>query len=898
MDIKQKNNSMKNILINQIIKNKPKQIQKQKTKINPETSKKQYIFEESINIINEEKPKTSISPYIKHTYYKRKNISYKKSPLSFYQKAHFSRENSNELFNSIRKPYNHSKFYEILSLFRERSLSESKSYSNMSSFCCGNNKANFNFVNKSESSGSLNIKNNKKNMMKIDNNIGVIKNKNINENKNNAILRHIENNNNNKKEIIITNNNIKKLKKNLSNYMPDKNKKIKQRNKNNILSNKKGESNNNSTKKKLHKVQTNVNYKKQDKKTIFCNSQKINNKILSKIHPKKAITDIFIHYSRNNFPNDNNINITNHIKGSGKSFKLNNYIPYLNPSENSRNKKISYLRQKKSSSLKNEFNNLAKYKENNINKLNNEHIRTYELLSIKIRDFSENELYKNSAILIQSIFRGYITRKKFYYLFLFFLRLSKASEIIENVIINNTYNKIILFLKKTKNNFNNVFCKNIDFFSAKITESNYEIEEGFKINNNKKLQNSTTQTVEDGIDKEYQKKFNENLRVLNMVMIENCNLKDVCNKNKENEIEIKKLLNEIKKKQSIIDIVTNDNQNLAKKLKNMQKNKNSSLTYEKVNNFKIGKINNILNVKNKNINKLLIFTISNHIKKKLKIYLNEMKNGILFQNMLKMYKREIQTNKLTKIILKNSNKEQKLLSHYFSKFYYNGIIVDKIKIENSANIKCMKINCINLFNILSNKYKNIQKKYFNKLYKAKTDNKIKNINEQKNCEIHKLKKLINLIENRVKKYNEIKCKNLLIKWKLTNKIFSIKSQIDEKKRRKRQKQRQKKKNENKLLNNIKSISLNKEKIKDKDTFNFGEHSITTDLSNEMNYDNYKNNIIKGTEKLYELLIKAAINYKLISQNKKINISIMRKSKSDNNINDDNYDKDSGDSFGI
>ena len=150
-----------------------------------------------------------------------------------------------------------------------------------------------------------------------------------------------------------------------------------------------------------------------------------------------------------------------------------------------------------------------------------------------------------------------------------------------------------------------------------------------------------------------------------MVMIENCNLKDVCNKNKENEIEIKKLLNENKKKQSIIDIVTNDNQNLAKKLKNIQKNKNSSLTYEKVNNFKIGKINNILNVKNKNINKLLIFTISNHIKKKLKIYLNEMKNGILFQNMFKMYKREIQTNKLTKIILKNSNKEQKIIKSLF-----------------------------------------------------------------------------------------------------------------------------------------------------------------------------------------------------------------------------------------
>ena len=64
----------------------------------------------------------------------------------------------------------------------------------------------------------------------------------------------------------------------------------------------------------------------------------------------------------------------------------------------------------------------------------------------------------------------------------------------------------------------------------------------------------------------------------------------------------------------------------------------------------------------------------------------------------------------------------------------------------------------------------------------------------------------------------------------------------------------------------------------------------------MNYDNNKNSIIKATEKLSELLIKAALNYKLILQKKKNNN--MRKSKSNSNINDDEYDDDSGDSFGI
>ena len=66
----------------------------------------------------------------------------------------------------------------------------------------------------------------------------------------------------------------------------------------------------------------------------------------------------------------------------------------------------------------------------------------------------------------------------------------------------------------------------------------------------------------------------------------------------------------------------------------------------------------------------------------------------------------------------------------------------------------------------------------------------------------------------------------------------------------------------------------------------------------MNYDNSKNNIVKATEKLSELFIKAVINYKLISQKKKNNANIMRKSKSNSNINDDEYEEDSGDSFGI
>ena len=68
MNQKQKNNSMRNIFISQIISNKPKQPHQQKTKIPQENSKKQYIYEESINLIkNDQKSKQNINPCSKHT---------------------------------------------------------------------------------------------------------------------------------------------------------------------------------------------------------------------------------------------------------------------------------------------------------------------------------------------------------------------------------------------------------------------------------------------------------------------------------------------------------------------------------------------------------------------------------------------------------------------------------------------------------------------------------------------------------------------------------------------------------------------------------------------------------------------------------------------------------------
>ena len=197
--------------------------------------------------------------------------------------------------------------------------------------------------------------------------------------------------------------------------------------------------------------------------------------------------------------------------------------------------------------------------------------------------------------------------------------------------------------------------------------------------------------------------------------------------------------------------------------------------------------------------------------------------------------------------------------------------------------------------------------------------------------MNNFKKLIISIENHKNKYNFLKLKNCFERWTLMAKILAMKAITDEKKRKKRQKQRTKKKIEknksaNKYLSNSVSnkiikiekhniITCNKEKEKEKDVFNYLEHSLTTDFSGgEINIDNKTDKILKATEKLNDLFYKATLYYKIlenknnntntnkensnnINKEKNENIKNVEKKEEDNHINED--EEDSGDSsFGI
>ena len=126
----------------------------------------------------------------------------------------------------------------------------------------------------------------------------------------------------------------------------------------------------------------------------------------------------------------------------------------------------------------------------------------------------------------------------------------------------------------------------------------------------------------------------------------------------------------------------------------------------------------------------------------------------------------------------------------------------------------------------------------------------------------------------------------------------MKAVTDEKKRKKRQKQRTKRKIEkNKSMNKLfistslshsQTANLDKNKKKEnKDNFNYLEHTVTTDLSlAETNNENKTDKILKGSEKLNELFIKASVFYKLFgNKSNEVNLCINKENQNIKNINE-------------
>ena len=894
------------------------------------------------------------------------------------------------------------KKYEIANPFKERSNSEnSLNYFTRSYTFFGNGKDDKNNINKNNNINNNNINgsyNNKKNNENKNNNSILSSTKSSNNelkvnlnNINKNIYNYKSNIKNNKKNNNSSNNNTfidsSYQKKNSRKYLYKENKDILQK------------KNSTNSHKLYNPVNNNLNIEK-DKdiiKDVLNNTELLSyNNILTPNASNSNVNSISSSNENNNNNNNNNQGNTNQQNNNNNknAKRIQKYIlsdkkRKTNSRQNFREYKYKEYKENKSKSIcpepkknsnsnnlnidnKNDisYNNNNKYNYTK-NRTNNTQMKN-KIFNKEIEDktlynnISNNKynniriLFNESATIIQSVFRGYLVKSRLETYLFNYKFYNKAVDILENV-----YKKIFLLKIKQLTRIKNIksykSCKTfkiINIPTSPLTETDKtlvqnkfidlylhkEIGERFNI----------IKTNNSNREKELEKKHKEELDDVNnkiiKLMKENNILKTMNQKNKINETKYRELSLENKKKENIINIITSDNQNLAKKLKNL-KDKINKLEIQSpivININKDGN-NNIYHYKYNNIkdliqiyrNTYLLFLVKKQDIKYnnlLRKYFSKYKSIIKLQNYeikLNYNLKEKYLNNIIIIIEKNKNK---ILQNFFVKLYYIGLLQKK-ETENNNNIKIEKLR--NLFTKKQNKEKLNLQKYFNAFYTEGIlaqyiKEKAQNEQNKKNIILQNLKKLIISINKRNNIYNSIQYKNYFIKWTLISRILSMKAVTDEKKRKKRQKQRTKRKieknksakklflstcisqNINILDKNIINTNIsekdkniiNKKKDKDKENINYLEHTVTTDFSLAETNNEIKNDkIIRGTEKLNNLFLKAAIFYKIFG-NKNNKDNTCNKDNNNNNNknkkeikirldNESDNDEDSGESsFGI
>ena len=590
----------------------------------------------------------------------------------------------------------------------------------------------------------------------------------------------------------------------------------------------------------------------------------------------------------------------------------------------------------------------------NINSsLYNTEIYYQDFINKDIKLGEEKNLYEHSATLIQSVFRGYLVKRKFDILYdNYKYYYNKGIEILELILdyffkksINvieekQRFFKYLKSLKRKANKAKNKSkinqkpksYKNFGMLSSHFSPSNYTN----KIKANKYYQDLFLHKEigerfniikENNIEKDMEKNYKDKLDVINMklnkLINENNKLKDINEKNVFKESRYREMSKDNKKKDDIINIITNDNKILAKKLKIIQDkfNKLQIQNQDYINYNSDNEQNNCnygfdLFEEYRNLYlEFLIYKIyqRNYLSIARK-YLYKFKNIVFALNSNDKANKALKQQKLKCIINNSKNKNNIYIHHNFLKFHYKSIIYQK-EIINKNNLLKNK-----LVHIISNKekrYKSILRTYFHKFYYKGIilyKNKEKRIIDSKKCDYKKIINFLSAFQKRKDKYYKNMKREYFIKWHLITKVLALKALINDKRRKKRQKQKLKKKNENettnKYLNNNKILHFGKSNIyilnkdKEKELLISLDKKDPNNLSKNENMDNKYNNVIQATEKLGEIFYRAAQKHNLLKdKNEEIKKNIENENTKKNekdNIDNNNIEEeeDSGDSLGI
>ena len=278
-----------------------------------------------------------------------------------------------------------------------------------------------------------------------------------------------------------------------------------------------------------------------------------------------------------NFTNSSNNKIikVRTIKENIQNFGNNNYnnnIYYINPINIKKNFSNAHKSKKKNNEKKRSFEYTFHRKNKNNEK---------DYFRMKNIDKNQKKDYIEAATLIQSVFRGYSLKMKFYKLLYFNDCINKGIVILQNILL------------KKKKVYWNLLEKNIP---KNITENSSELRTpylSFKLKSKFRknyLSSYMSNSYYNDVDTFHNSMKNEiktddrdsecNSKINNIIK-ENNQLKIQLYDYQKMEEQLKQLKEENKKYQSINDIIMKHNNYLEKKIKDIQGNKNKNLVIEK-----------------------------------------------------------------------------------------------------------------------------------------------------------------------------------------------------------------------------------------------------------------------------------------------------------------------------
>ena len=678
--------------------------------------------------------------------------------------------------------------------------------------------------------------------------------------------------------------------------------------------------NNNSPRIKYKQLQENINYYlAPNAKQIKKKNQNIMNKAISHEINYSSEKNVKVRQLKKNMHKCGNNTTTNNT--------YNNNIYYINP--------INVKNKNKLKEKNNLINNINNRKNTNNRKnfiyksvditLQKRRNREREKDYFKFNNIDKNQrkLFIKAAILIQSIFRGYLVKIKLYNNVNLYVCCKRGIDILEELLL------------RTKNEYWAIFKDNIynnSYKNKRFNNSpNYSIRSKYKLKHNK---------IKESLNSFYKEKgdsffiSNRNINInkdninekklkskLNIVIRENNILKKQLIDSKNIELKLKLLIDENKKNQNINSIIMKDNMQLAKKLKDLQDYRNHRLFIENQYSIDLNQMEKLqiqeLNKSNELIsNKIKLLMLEKILYKKIYNENKIIKEKLYkYRNIVQQLKeKDIENNNKKEICLKNLiniiGKIIKLsINKSFWYIYYNGLALEKEKEE-----KENKINEI-LKKII---YKKEQKdkillhKMFFKFFINNLKYKNEEIIKKKQKEEEEEKKIlkVELLQKLFRKYENSSrfiYKVILEKWNLKAKLIGIKTAARDKKK----KRKQKKKN-NRLFNKNFGFGENNNK-KNYAPLCKSIHEFSYIVSNgkliKESNPNESGRVLLGNKSTKNIITKnddSNLNDNELKKkkNKSVNKNIIFKIKKDsnnkyNNNNDDYYsEEESGDSFGL